>query len=135
MRVFISYVEQDEKLASSLRKRLRLAGHEVFDPAVDLYPGDNWLAKTGEALETSEAVIFLLSPRATKSPWVQKEIEFALSGSKFKGRLLPVIFSSATHSAPWILKKLNHMELSPKVSSNSEKAAQSIVDTFSASVA
>ena len=135
MRVFISYSSEDEKLAEGVRKRLRLAGHDVFDPAADLFPGDNWLTKTGEALESSDAVIFLLSPQAAKSPNIRREIEFTLSGSKFKGRLLPVIFSTATHAVPWILKRLNYMELSPKVSSNPERAAESIVDNFSASVA
>jgi hypothetical protein len=131
MKVFISHSQQDQKLADSVRERLRTVGHEVWDPEHDLLPGDNWLKKTGRALEQSDAVIFLLSPEGAQSPNILKEIEYTISNRKFKGRILPVVFQSASKSVPWILKKINYMELPTKVS-NTDKAADSIVNSFAA---
>src|ERR1051325_1471461 len=131
MKGFISHSAQDQKLADSVRERLRTEGHQVWDPERDLLPGDNWLTKTGRALANSDAVIFLLSPEGAKSPNILKEIEYTISNRKFKGRVLPVVFQSAAESVPWILKKMNYLQLPAKISST-DKAAESIVSNFAA---
>ena len=47
MQVFISYSHSDSPLAARVSKGLRKAGLQVWDPEVNLLPGDNWAAQGG----------------------------------------------------------------------------------------
>lgn len=106
MKVFISYSGADEKWADRLRKALAPQGVEVWNPASQISPGENWGLKYGKALQNSDGVVVLLSPDSVKSDWVRHEIEYALSSPQFRDRLIPVVVR-ATDEIPWILRKLN----------------------------
>ena len=106
MKVFISYSEADEKWARQLRSSLAEEGFEVWNSASDIAPGDNWLLKSGRALQTADAMIVLLSPDSAKSDWVRSEIEYALSSPQFRGRVIPLLIKP-TEDVPWILHKLH----------------------------
>ena len=45
MQVFISYSHSDSPLAARVSKALRKAGLQVWDPEVNVFPGDNWPAQ------------------------------------------------------------------------------------------
>ena len=123
MRVFLSYDHKDNKSAKKLTDRLSAVGLEVWDAAQELLPGDNWALKHGKALEESDAMIVLLSPEGVKSPWVRREIEYAVGSRKYKGRLIPVMVRP-TPRVPWLLRQLQVVRAYPK----SEGATQQIVD-------
>jgi len=106
MKVFISYSEADEKWVRLLRPRLQEEGFEVWNSASDIAPGDNWLLKSGRALQSADAMIVLLSPDSAKSDWVRSEIEYALSSPQFRGRVIPLLIKP-TEDVPWILHKLH----------------------------
>jgi len=105
MKIFISHSESDEKWARLLRSRLSEEGFEVWNSASDIAPGDNWLLKSGKALEAADAMIVLLSPDSAKSDSVRSEIEFALGSPQFRDRLIPLLVKP-TEDIPWILRKL-----------------------------
>lgn len=93
-RVFVSHapsVAADREFARKLTDRLRAEDVDVFFDETDVLPGDNWAAKAGAALDRATHVVVLISPRALKSPSVQHEIGFVLSGSRFKDRLYPIM--------------------------------------------
>jgi hypothetical protein len=94
MRIFISHVREDVQVAEALARAIVQHGHEVV--ARD---------SGGAALADSDAMIVLVSPRSADSPFVQREIEFALASPRFAQRLIPVIIAE-TQRAPWILRKL-----------------------------
>jgi hypothetical protein len=50
-------------------------------------------------------MVVLLSPEATQSELVQREIDFALGSLQFKDRLVSVLVRP-TEDIPWILRKL-----------------------------
>lgn len=104
MKIFLSYDPKDKKSAKQLSARLSSAGFEVWDSAQELLPGDNWALKLGKALEKSDAMIVLLSPEGVKSPWVRREIEYAVGSPKYKGRLIPVMVRP-TSRIPWVLRR------------------------------
>jgi len=108
MKVFISHSEADRKWAHLLHSRLSQEGFETSNPANDIAPGDNWLLKSGKALQTADAMIVLLSPDSAKSDWVRSEIEYALSSPQFRGRVIPVLLKP-TEDVPWILKNMNFL--------------------------
>jgi hypothetical protein len=104
MRVFLSYATADEDFAKQLASHLSKQGCEVWDPSEQLFPGDNWLLKIGEALRKSKAMVVLLSPDSIRSEWVRREIEYAVGDRNYKRRVFPVVVRP-TDEVPWILRK------------------------------
>lgn len=126
MKVFLSYSGADEKWADLLRTRLPQEGLEVWNPAAELSPGDNWGLKYGKGLEASDAMIVLLSPDSAKSDWVRSEIEYALGSSKFRDRLVAVLVRP-TADIPWILQKQPFL----RATENTDKLVREIAQAFS----
>jgi hypothetical protein len=131
MKVFLSYSEADEKLVEPFRKELREAwsrqGGElsVWNPASDITSGDNWALKHGRALETADAVVILLSPKAVKSDWVKSEIDFALGNPRFRHKVIGVLLRP-TQKVPWILEQLPLI----KASSDPSQTARKVVSAL-----
>ena len=108
MQVFLSYSETDRDFARRLASQLSKRGHEVYDPSDQLFPGDNWPLKIGEALQESKAMVVLLSPDSMKSEWVRREIQYALGNPRYEGRVFPVLVRP-TAGIPWILRKFGFL--------------------------
>jgi hypothetical protein len=104
--VFISYASEDREWARKLVSYLKRKGLDVWDASSVLSPGDNWSLETGKALEKAEAMVVLVSPAATESENLKRELEYALVTKKFRNRLIPVIIRP-TRELPWIL---NHLD-------------------------
>ena len=104
MQVFLSYSVADRDFARQLGSQLSKRGCEVWDPTDQLFPGDNWPLKIGEALQESKAMVVLLSPDSMKSEWVRSEIQYALGSRNYERRLFPVLVRP-TQEIPWILSK------------------------------
>ena len=115
MKVFISYAQQDEKLARKIGDSLKQAGLNVWDYRREILPGDLWSDKASEALRDSDAMVVLLTPESTRSQQVRSEIDYALSRDAFKNRLIPVIVGSSEkilkRDVPWILWELQMVRL------------------------
>jgi hypothetical protein len=77
-----------------------------------LFPGDNWPLEIGKALDTSNAMVILISPAATRSSSVRQELDYALGSLKYKNRVIPVLVE-ATTDYPWILRHFQWIEGDP----------------------
>ena len=115
MKVFLSYAHDDEALAERFRKALTDSGLEVFDPDRDHLPGENWAGEIARALEESEAMVVLLTPAATSSPHVKRNIEYALGAKNYSNRLIPVVVGKFDRNPaaelPWIVRRMPRFEL------------------------
>jgi hypothetical protein len=115
MKVFISYAQQDERLARKIGDSLKEAGLNVWDYRRDALPGELWSDKASQALRDSDAMVVLLTPESTQSQQVRSEIDYALSQNNFKNRLVPVIVGSpekiSRKDIPWILWELRPITL------------------------
>jgi len=127
MQVFISHAQSDAELAKQISKYLETQGFQVFDPATEVAAGDNWHLEIGKALETSQAMVVLISPEATRSRAVQGEIEYALGSKQFKGRLIPVEVEP-TQDVPWILRRLQWI----RIQDSPAEAGQEVVKVLRA---
>jgi hypothetical protein len=107
MRLFLSYDSRDSQFAEELLPRLLAEKLEVWDPARELYPGDNWLLEAGRAFERADAVIFLISEHSVDTPALGREVQYAISNLRFKDRVVPVILSRGVKNMPWILEKMS----------------------------
>ncbi len=110
MKVFISHSHTDTQLAARVSDALEKSGLEVWDPDREILPGDNWASKVSRALEESKAMVVLLTPAAINSPYVMREIEYALGAKNFSNRLIPVVVGDPKllpkKGIPWIVRRL-----------------------------
>ncbi len=115
MQVFISYSHSDSLLAARVSKAFRKAGLQVWDPEVNVFPGDNWPAQVGRALEESDAMVVLLTPNSISSPHVKAEMAYALGSKCYRNRLIPVAVGGreqlSSSEIPWIVRKLHWVDL------------------------
>ena len=131
VRVFLSYAHADAAFAERFRKALAESGLEVSDPDRDHLPGENWAGEVARALEESEAMVVLLTPAATSSPYVKRNIEYALGAKNYSNRLIPVVvgnlerFPSA--EIPWIVRRMPWFELDDTETPKVEPIAEAIL--------
>jgi hypothetical protein len=115
MKVFISHAEKDRELAYRLAQKLAEAGWKVWAPGDEIFPGDNWALKRGQALERAEMMIVLVTPTGPSSdPSVRGDVQYALTGDRFAGRFLTVYVGrggKTAGEAPWILSQLPHVQV------------------------
>lgn len=132
MKVFISHSDVDAQLAARVSTALKSRGLDVWDPEIELLPGDNWAAGVARALEESEAMVVLFTPNAVRSWHVKREMEFALVTRSYRNRLIPVAIGDRSglpeHEVPWIVRRLPWFELNEDGGGNAEveRIAQAI---------
>lgn len=114
MQVFISHATVDAQLAERIADRLRSCGLDVWDES-RILPGDNWGLKLAEALQTSDAMVVLLTKDWVASPNVSHEISYALGNREYRGRLVPVIAAPpkdpSEREIPWVFRKFPMVHL------------------------
>lgn len=76
--VFVSYSSRDAAYAERLEQALVANGLSVFRDRTGLLAGQRFPAALEHALESSSAVVFLISPAALDSNWVEEERNYAI---------------------------------------------------------
>jgi len=114
MKVFLSHARKDDDLARDLRALLENDGFSVWTPEDQISPGENWAKKVAKALDDSELMVFLLTPRAFESDSLRQNVEFAIGSEKYADRVFSVFVGptmTAGKDVPWILLKLPHRQV------------------------
>jgi hypothetical protein len=75
--VFISYAEEDKTIAALACKRLEDVGVSCWMAPRDILPGRTWAASIIEAIESSRAMVLVLSQNSAASRQVAREVERA----------------------------------------------------------
>ena len=116
MKVFISYSQVDEALASRVVASLEEGGLDAWFSKREIMPGDNWADKIAQGLRESDAMVVLLTPNALESDSQRRDIDYALSQRPFKRRLIPVLVGDSddfpNDRIPWIFSHLQTIKLS-----------------------
>lgn len=132
MKVFISHSNKDDALASQIASSLEKAGLEVWYDNYEVVPGENWADKIGRGLSESDAMVVLVTPTALESNILSRDIDYALTQKRFKGRLVPVLAGDARRfqgwSIPWIFEHLPIISL--KENATSEKDLDQIAQVL-----
>ncbi|MFQ1225263.1 toll/interleukin-1 receptor domain-containing protein [Klebsiella pneumoniae] len=112
MKVFISYSHADVQMAQRLKNYLLRENIEVLNDKFNVSTGSNVLSSISQAIDNSDAVLFLISKNINKSEWAQQEISLAVT-SKLNGRnvkLIPVLIDR--HAAiPFFLKDYIYLDM------------------------
>ena len=78
MKVFLSHASEDVKVATAICLALRGAGHDVFFDNHDLPPGGDYNTRIRNAIDTSDATVFLVSPYSVDAgSYTLSELKFA----------------------------------------------------------
>jgi len=111
-KLFISYAHSDSRLAERIVAALADRGVTTWRPD-ELSAGDSVTGSIGDAIRRSDAVAVLLSREAAKSPWVNREIAFALADDSGEGpkRVIPVLLEPDVELPPF-LRDLRYIDLS-----------------------
>lgn len=72
--VFLSHVEEDSPVALQLADALEAAGYSTWCYERDTVPGPSYLLQTSRAIESSRAVVVLISPDSLGSHQVTSEV-------------------------------------------------------------
>lgn len=93
MKIFLSYASEDRALVEPLHLALCAQGHEVFFDREDLPPGDEYDMRIRQAIETSDLVIFVLSPYALDAgSYTLTELGIAQAAWEHpRGKVLPLV--------------------------------------------
>lgn len=134
MRVFISHVSADQELATELASRLEKAGFDVFSPAEQILPGDNWALKIGRALQEADAMLVLLSPVSVSSESIRRDIGFAIANPNYENRLIPIYVGEVqAEEAPWIVRTMQSVRIGRDPGAAARRIAE-ILQTATATV-
>jgi len=91
--LFLSYSREDRDLAERLAGDLKARGFTVWWDSWEMKVGDKLPRKIAEAVSRSACFGIILSPDAVDSPWVQKELDFALRMEMEGGlTILPILY-------------------------------------------
>jgi hypothetical protein len=88
--IFISYSKTDIDFARYLRRLLEEQGFPVWMDEIGLTASDRWWRTIEQQIESSAAMIVIMSPAAAESDWVEREI---LLAEKRKRPLYPVLLA------------------------------------------
>ena len=88
--VFLSHSSNDRRFASRIAETLRQHGVPVWYSQTNLLGAQQWHDEIGEALARCDWFLVVLSPQATRSKWVRRELLYALRSSRYEGRIVPI---------------------------------------------
>jgi formylglycine-generating enzyme required for sulfatase activity len=93
MRIFLSYASEDRAAADAIRMALQNDGHDVFFDREDLPAGGEYHTRIRHGIESSELLVFLVSPRALDAgSYTLTELSIAEKAwPKPDDRVLPVL--------------------------------------------
>jgi hypothetical protein len=103
--VFLSHASKDRRIASRIGSILRAHGVPVWYSETNLIGAQQWHDEIGEALARCDWFLIVLSPQATRSKWVKRELLYALRSSHMKISSCRFNTASATsHCCPGLSK-------------------------------
>lgn len=90
-RAFVSYSSKDRAEVLRRVQAFRIAGLEVFQDILDLEPGQRWERELYREIDRSDVFMLFWSSAAAASPWVAKEVDYALARKQGRDDLPPDI--------------------------------------------
>lgn len=90
-RIFLSHSSKDRVFTARLAKVLTAHGVPVFYSRRSIRGAQQWHEEIGRALKECDWFIVVLSPHSCVSDWVKKELLYALTKSRYKNHILPLV--------------------------------------------
>ena len=135
MRIFLSFPSELESQADSIAQYLRNCDHDVFFSHDDLPPGDSFDARVEKAIESSDFMVFLISPESvTRGRYTLSELAFARTKwPNPSNRVLPVMMApTPLDQVPTYLKAVTILEPQGSAAAETRAAVDRMLEAESA---
>jgi WD40 repeat protein len=110
--VFISYSRSDSEFARRLNDALQVQGKTTWFDQESIASGADFQKEIYRGIATADNFLFVLSPRAVKSPYCADEVAYAASLNK---RFVPLLYQSVnTQDLPPELAAVQWVDFSPQ---------------------
>lgn len=86
--VFISYAREDQDFVRRLHQALVARGRQAWVDWEGIPPTAEWMAEVNAAIDSTDSIIFVLSPHSASSGVCRKEVEHAAARGK---RIVPLV--------------------------------------------
>lgn len=111
--VFLSHASKDRKAATRIAGVLRDHSVPVWYSETNLVGAQQWHDEIGRALTRCDWFVLLLSPNATRSLWVKRELLYALELRRYDGCILPIRHRACDVALiSWTLSSLQTVDFS-----------------------
>src|ERR1700674_5437543 len=105
-KVFLSHAHADRRFLNRLVALLRSRGIPYWYSKTHLIGAQQWHDEIGRALDRCDWFLIVLSPKATKSEWVKRELVYALNERRYRAKIVPVLLKSCNYNRlSWTLKE------------------------------
>lgn len=89
--IFLSHAHADRFFLNRLSAVLRSHGISYWYSKIHLLGAQQWHDEIGRALSRCDWFLVVLSPAATKSEWVKRELVYALNEQRYTGKIVPLL--------------------------------------------
>ena len=104
--LFLSHAHADRRFVNRLVTVLRSYGIPYWYSKTHLIGAQQWHDEIGQALDRCDWFLIVLSPKATKSEWVKRELVYALNERRYRGKIVPVLLKSCNYNRlSWTLSE------------------------------
>lgn len=113
--VFLSHSSRNRGFVKRLAGNLRRHGIGVWYSEKHIVGAQQWHDQIGASLRRCDWFLLVLSPHSVKSRWVKHELLYAISNSRYDGRIVPVLYRPCdTSLLSWTLQALQHVDFTGK---------------------
>ena len=109
--VFISHSSKNAKFVSRLTGVLAKYKVKSFVSKANIRGAQQWHDEIGTALKRCDWFLLVLSPQSVRSMWVKNELIYALQASRYRGRIIPILYKQCDHDAlSWTLSSIEWID-------------------------
>src|SRR6266849_2731437 len=125
--LFLSHAHGDGRFLSRLVDVLRRHGIRFWYSKTHLRAAQQWHDEIGRALARCDWFLVVLSPQATKSEWVKRELVYALSKKRYRGKIVPLLLTSCKYNRlSWTLDEFQIVDFRK----NFEESCRKLMKTW-----
>ena len=109
--IFLSHSSRNVAFTGRVAKMLSAHGVKSFFSKRSIRGAQQWHDEIGAALKRCDWFCVILSPQSVLSRWVKHELVYALQASRYKDRIVPVLFKKCdTDSLSWTLSAVEWID-------------------------
>ena len=97
--VFVSHSSKNADFISRLTDVLTDHKVKSFVSKANIRGAQQWHDEIGTALKRCDWFLLILSPQSVRSMWVKHELVYALQASRYRGRIIPVLYKQCDKDA------------------------------------
>jgi TIR domain len=109
--VFISHSSKNAKLRYRLNGVLAKHNVKSFVSKANIRGAQQWHDEIGTALRRCDWFLLVLSAQSVRSIWVKHELMYALQASRYRGRIIPILYRQCDKDAlSWTLSSIEWID-------------------------